>query len=165
MTGDERHVQMVARVQAERNGRPVTMNLALGADARIPYLVAKTLAVQGLAIFPVRGKEPLTAHGVYSASCDLNRLVRMRWRDADGCGFATGEVNGIDVLDIDVRPPGDREGFSHDDGKDGFAALAQRGLALPETLTAQTPHDGKHFFLQHVVGSKSHDLCGGVEWF
>jgi hypothetical protein len=167
MTGDERYAEMVARVQAERHGRPVTMNLALAVNPHNPYIVAKALAAEGLAVFPVRGKEPLTVHGVYSASCDVNVLARMRWRDADGCGFATGEVNGVDVLDVDVRPAtpqGDREGPS-DNGRNGFAALAQRGLALPETLTAQTPHDGKHFFLQHVAGSKSHDLCGGVEWF
>ena len=43
------------------------MMLTATANARNPYIVARALAVQGLAVFPVRGKEPLTAHGVYSA--------------------------------------------------------------------------------------------------
>jgi hypothetical protein len=171
-TGDEKYAQMLTRVQAERGGRPMTLNLARAGNARVPFLVGECLAAQGLAVFPARSRQPLTDAGVYSATCDLNILRRMNWRDADGCGLATGEVNGIDVLDVDVRPAlraaalGDRGGSSHNDGRDGFAELERLGLALPETLTAQTPRNGRHFFLRHVVGSKSCDLCnGGVEWF
>jgi hypothetical protein len=70
----------------------------------IPYLVAKTLAAQGLAVFPVRDKQPLTDDGVYSATCDLDVLKRMTgWRSADGCGLATGAVNNLDTFDVDVR--------------------------------------------------------------
>jgi hypothetical protein len=156
---------MLTRVDAERQGRPLTLRLAETADPCNPYIVAKRLAVQGLAVSPVRSRQPLTSHGVYDATCDLNVLCRLNWRDADGCGLATGEVNGVDVLDVDVRPPGGREGNPDGQGKDGFAALARLGPALPETLTAQTPRDGRHSFFRHVIGSKSRDLCAGVEWF
>jgi hypothetical protein len=149
------------------------MMLTATANARNPYIVAKTLAAQGLAVFPVRAKQPLTPRGVYSATSDLSALLRFDWRNADGCGLATGEASGVDVLDVDVRPSAqsqvDRE-FSpscHDDvGKDGFAALAQMG-ALPETLAAQTPSNGRHFYFRHVVGARSRKLCadGSVEWF
>ena len=139
-----------------------------------PFIVAKRLASQGLAVFPVRGKQPLTARGVYSATSNLNLLAKMDgWRNADGCGLATGEVSGVDVLDVDLRggedrahTPGDRKGSSHDDGRDGFAALAQLG-ALPSTLCAQTPRNGRHFYFRHIPGGRSRKLCadGSVEWF
>jgi hypothetical protein len=167
MIGEEKYAQMLARVVAERQGRPLTLRLAETANACSPYMVAKALAVQGLAVFPVRGREPLTDHGVYSATCDLNVLARMHgWRDADGCGLATGEVNGVDVLDVDVRTPGDQKG-GPDLGRDGFVALAQLGPQDPETLTAQTPRNGRHHYFHHVIGSKSRKLCadGSVEWF
>jgi hypothetical protein len=80
----------------------------------------------------------------------------MKWHDADSCGLATGEVNGIDVLDVDVRPPGGREGALDGEGKDGFAALAQLGLALPKTLTAQTPRGG------HVKTVQGHPAVNGL---
>ena len=130
------------------------MMLTATANARNPYIVARTLASQGLAVFPVRAKQPLTPRGVYSATPDLDLLARMDgWRNADGCGLATGEVSGVDVLDVDVRgrdcglslggqefsPPPD----GGDVGKDGFATLARMG-ALPETLAAQTPSNGRH---------------------
>jgi hypothetical protein len=168
MRDDNRYAQMLARVTVERQGRPLTLRLVEIDDPHNPYVVAKRLAVQGLAVFPVRGRRPLTGAGVYDATCDLNILCRMNWGEADSCGLATGEVNDVDVLDIDVRPPGVR-GESPDggEGKDGFAALAQLGLALPETMTAQTPRGGRHFFLHHVSGSGNPKLAadGSIEWF
>src|SRR6516164_702751 len=150
------------------------IDLTAAADVRLPYLVAMRLASQGLAVFPVLARQPLTPRGVYSATSNLNILAQMRWRNADGCGLATGEVSGVDVLDVDVRgecaQPLEGQEFSsprHDDeGRDGFAALAAMG-ALPETLAAQTPSGGRHFYFRHVVGGRSRKLCadGSVEWF
>src|SRR5215467_5585377 len=100
----------------------------LTAAALNPYFVARRLAAQGLAVFPVRAKQPLTKRGVYSATTDLDVLARMDgWRNADGCGLATGEVSGIDVLDVDLRDWAQtlvgRKGSSathHGRGRDGF---------------------------------------------
>jgi hypothetical protein len=52
------------------NGRDLTamIDLTAAADARVPYIVARRLASQGLAVFPVRARRPLTARGVYSAT-------------------------------------------------------------------------------------------------
>jgi hypothetical protein len=162
MTGDEKYAQMLARVTTERQGRPLTLRLVV-ADPHNPYMVAKTLAGQGIAVFPVRGRQPLTDHGVYSATCDLDVLCRMNWRDANGCGLATGQVNDIDVLDVDVRPQVDREGPP---AVNGFATLAELG-PLPETLAASSPRGGHHYSFRHIAGSRSHKLGTdtGLEWF
>jgi hypothetical protein len=125
------------------------IDLTAAADARVPYIVARRLASQGLAVFPVRARQPLTARGVYSATSNLTILAQMRWRNADGCGLATGKVSGIDVLDVDVRAhtPEDRKEPPHHSvggGRDGFAALADLPT-LPSTLCAQTPRNGRHF--------------------
>jgi hypothetical protein len=155
------------------------IDLTAAAEARVPYIVARRLASQGLAVFPVRSRQPLTAHGVYSATSNLTILAQMRWRNADGCGLATGEVSGVDVLDVDVRDaldgdrgartPEDRESPPHWDGvggRDGFAALADLP-ALPSTLCASTPRNGRHFYFRHVVGGRNRKLSadGSVEWF
>jgi hypothetical protein len=154
------------------------MMIDLVTTARTPYSVAKTLALRGLAVFPVRARRPLTARGFYSATSDLHALPQLNWADADGVGMPTGEVSGIDVLDVDVRgigaveigprTPEDRESpLHHDgvDGVDGFAALANLP-ALPSTLSASTPRNGRHFYFRHVVGGRNRKLGdGSVEWF
>ena len=131
-------------VGSEVRGRTVggTPMIDLITSALSPFIVAKTLASQGLAVFPVRSRRPLTKRGFYSATADLGALARLNWRSADGVGIPTGEVSGIDVLDVDLRggdrsrTPGGRESPltpHHDRGRDGFAALAQLG-PLPSTL-------------------------------
>jgi hypothetical protein len=59
-------------------------------SARTPYSVAKTLALRGLAVFPVRSRQPLTARGFYSATSDIHALPQLNWADADGVGIPTG---------------------------------------------------------------------------
>jgi hypothetical protein len=162
------------------------IDLTAVANAGNPFIVAKMLASQGVAVFPVRAKQPLTPNGVYSATSDPAVLLRMNWRNADGVGLPTGEVSEIDVLDVDLRGPDevrergrelglvvDRKGSSflphgvvlHGAVRSGFAALAQMP-ALPETLTAQTPRNGRHFYFRHIAGGRSRKFWdGSVEWF
>ena len=154
------------------------IDLTTAANARSPYVVAKTLASQGLPVFPVRSRQPLTPRGFYSATSDIHALPQLNWADADGVGIPTGEVSGIDVLDVDVRgadveigarTPEDRERPLHREGmraRDGFAALATLG-ALPLTLSASTPRNGRHFYFRHITGGHNRKLCadGSVEWF
>ena len=129
-----------------------------------PYTIARTLASQGLAVFPVRAKQPLTPKGVYSATSDLSALARMDgWRNADACGLATGKVSGVDVLDVDVQGGetlGDRKSphDGGDGGVNGLATLAALGPALPETLVASTPSGGRHFYFRHIIGARSRKL-------
>jgi hypothetical protein len=53
------------------------IDLTAAADARVPYIVAERLASQGLAVFPVRARQPLTARGVYR-STQQPMSLRMR---------------------------------------------------------------------------------------
>src|SRR5262249_35785847 len=132
--------------------------------AALPIIVARTLAREGFAVFPVRGKQPLTPRGVYSASRDISRFA---WQNADGGGMATGEVSGVDVLDVDIRQSLEGQGnlSSGVGDRDGVATLASLP-ALPETRTATTPHGGRHYWFRHFVGSRNRaQLAPGLEWF
>src|SRR5215472_532387 len=129
----------------------------------VPIITARALSRQGFAVFPVRGKQPLTPHGVYSASRNISQFS---WHDADGVGIATGEVSGVDVLDVDIRLSHvDRENPLGGVGDvDGLATLATLG-PLPETRVASTPSGGRHYWFRHIVGSRSRTLGAGLEWF
>jgi len=132
--------------------------------AALPIIVARTLAREGFAVFPVRGKQPLTPRGVYSASRDISRFA---WQNADGVGMATGEVSGVDVLDVDIRQSQEGQGnlSSGVGDRDGVATLASLP-ALRETRTATTPHGGRHYWFRHFVGSRNRaQLAPGLEWF
>jgi len=127
----------------------------------VPIITARALSRQGFAVFPVRGKQPLTPHGVYSASHDISRFS---WRDADGVGIATGEASGVDVLDVDIRLPQEGQGDSSGVGvRDGIATLAALP-ALPETRAASTPSGGRHYWFRHFLGSRNRTkLAPGLE--
>ena len=130
----------------------------------VPIVTARALSRQGFAVFPVRGKQPLTKHGVYSASRNISQFS---WRDADAVGIATGEVSGVDVLDVDIRQSQvDRENpLDGVGGVNGLATLAALG-PLPDTRAASTPSGGKHYWFRHIVGSRNRTkLAPGLEWF
>ncbi|HKH77336.1 MAG TPA: bifunctional DNA primase/polymerase, partial [Rubrobacteraceae bacterium] len=68
-------------------------------------IVARALEATraGRAVFPVRDKVPLTAHGVKDASRDRARVTAMfnAAPRATGYGIATGAASGIVVVDVD----------------------------------------------------------------
>ncbi|MFI5417277.1 MAG: bifunctional DNA primase/polymerase [Candidatus Lutacidiplasmatales archaeon] len=93
---------------------------------------------KGWAIFPVRGKEPLTEHGHKDASRDPGQWIR--WLDQfPDCGWAapTGELNGFDVLDADTA--------------EAVADLSGRLRHGPRVSTAR----GIHFYFKHSPGARS----------
>ena len=131
--------------------------------------VALQLSKLGLAVLPVRGKRPLTPHGVHSASSDPKIFRRWNWKGAD-CAVATGRV--IDVLDVDVRWPrslrGQEEKLGSNGeggGRNGFQTIEVLGLSLPETVSASTPSGGRHYWFRHVKGSRSRTIGEGLEWW
>jgi Bifunctional DNA primase/polymerase, N-terminal len=51
-------------------------------------------------VFPCAGKEPLTQHGFYDATADLEAIRRM-WDRYPDAGIATPTGDGMLVLDVD----------------------------------------------------------------
>ena len=89
-------------------------------------------------VLPLRGKKPLTKHGVKDATRDEARITQWwtMWPDAN-IGLATGPVSGRLVLDIDIKK-GKR-------GDESLRALEEEFGPLPMTLKSQTASGGWHF--------------------
>ena len=94
----------------------------------------------GFGVFPcsAAGKRPVTPRGFLDASTD-EATIRgwwTRWPTAN-IGLATG-MDGVDVVDVDVRPAGS-----------GWAALARAddaGLTDGWLCSVQTPSGGRHLY-------------------
>jgi len=103
-----------------------------------------------LAIFPLNGKIPLTAHGCKDATKDRAQ-VESWWAQypSANIGIATGQINGLLVIDVDVK---------HDQGKYGdesLKALESELGELPETWVAITGSGGLHYYFRYPEG---HDI-------
>ena len=103
-----------------------------------------------LAIFPLKGKIPLTAHGCKDATRDRDQ-VESWWAQypSANIGIATGQINGLLVIDVDVK---------HDQGKYGdesLKALESELGELPETWVAITGSGGLHYYFRYPEG---HDI-------
>ena len=137
---------------------------------------ALEFASRGYAVLPATAnKQPLTRHGVYSATTNPEVLSLYNWHFAY-CAVATGKVSGINVLDIDVRArPIQRSGvgpiegqgvrLSDAEGVNGFETLEALGGILPDTLAASSPSGGRHYWFKHIKGCRSKDLGPGLQWF
>lgn len=95
-------------------------------------------ARDGRPVLPLRGKKPLTKHGVKDATRDEAQITQWwtQWPDAN-IGLATGSVSGWLVLDIDIKK-GKR-------GDESLRALEEEFGPLPMTLKSQTASGGWHF--------------------
>jgi hypothetical protein len=105
---------------------------------------ALELARKGLPVFPVlETKAPACPGGFKSATADAAGVVEL-WRrhPAPLVGVPTGEVSGLDVLDIDPRHGGDRW------------LNANRHL-LPITREHRTRSGGWHIFFRHRPGLRN----------
>jgi hypothetical protein len=103
---------------------------------------ALAYAPEGLAVFPLNGKRPLTLHGFKDATTDEARIREywQKWPDAN-IGIATGAVSGIIVLDVDKRKG----------GIETLAQLEKEHGPLPNTIKVKTG-DGFHFYFKHPGG-------------
>ena len=101
---------------------------------------ALNMVEDGLSVFPLHpnGKRPLTRQGFKDASSSPEQTARW-WGQSPSAniGLPTGVVNGIVVVDVDVK-----DGKA---GEDSLKALQQdHGAFL--TRTIQTPTGGYHFY-------------------
>ncbi len=105
---------------------------------------ALSYAARGWPVLPLRGKIPLTSHGVKDATVDeaAIRAWFARWPHAN-VGIACGEVSGLLVVDVDAR-------------SGGLETIA--GYDLPPTLTVATGGGGLHLYYQRpekpITGGK-----------
>ncbi len=102
------------------------------------------LAARGLAVFPCRAdKAPATPHGLLDAVSDP-AAVRDLFRRYPGplIGVATGEVSGIDALDVDLAKSADLwwDDYAH---------------YLPRTYAYQTRSGGLHLWFRHAAGGRN----------
>ena len=106
-------------------------------------LQALAVIDQGLACFPCcADKRPTTPHGYKDATCD-RVVVQELWKRHPGhlIGVATGEISGLDVLDIDPRHGGD-------------VWFAEHKHRLPSTRVHRTRSGGLHLLFRHQQGMR-----------
>jgi len=106
---------------------------------------ALAYAKKGWPIFPCKGKEPLTEHGLKDATCSEEQIQKWwdGWPDADiGCAF-----NGI-VLDIDPK-------------NGGLESIKDKHL--PPTPTVKTGGGGWHYYFSGNIGGHSGAILPGVD--
>lgn len=94
----------------------------------------------GFALFPVKAgdKAPMTANGFKDATRDLNQYRQLHRGKPHNIGLPTGEINGLWVLDVDVKHGGERS---------LERLIAQYG-PLPDTWVARTQSGGLHYFFK-----------------
>ena len=104
---------------------------------------------QPWAIFPLRGKLPAirNGHGCLDATTDKDTITQWwaKYPNAN-IGIATGEKNGILVLDIDRNHGNDI------DGAETLEDLEKDLGKLPDTVEALTPNGGRHLYFKYPAG-------------
>jgi len=103
--------------------------------------IANALAKQGLPCFPCfHDKRPATPRGFKDATCNEHELRKLLRRNPGPLiGVPTGEISGLDVLDIDPRHGGQRWFVKH------------KHRLLP-TRVHRTRSGGLHLLYEHEPG-------------
>jgi hypothetical protein len=113
-------------------------------DAALAY------AAHRMAVFPVAGKLPLTAHGFRDASTDANVVTSWNWHRATGIGWAPPA--GLFVLDVDGRHGGHAT----------LAELERQHGRLPTTLEELTGSGGLHVVMRMPAGIEAKQSAGAI---
>jgi len=119
-------------------------------------LIAQNLGRNcGYAVFPCQeSKRPACTHGFKDGSRNPDAVADL-WRRYPGplIGVATGEMSGIDALDIDVK---------HASGRAWLSNAADR---MPSTRTHQTRSGGFHLLFRHAPGVRNTEsvIAKGVD--
>jgi hypothetical protein len=106
-------------------------------------------AGHGWNVFPCRGKQPYTSHGLKDATSDPEEVARMwrQWPDAN-VGWPVRE--GWIALDVDPRHDGDKS----------LRELQREHGPLPMTLRAITGSGGEHWIFRVPSGVELRQLAG-----
>jgi hypothetical protein len=115
---------------------------------------ALTLARAGWEVLPLRGKVPLTAHGLHDATTDADTLRRW-WAGGVAHNIGARVPRSLIVLDIDPQNGG---------SLDALAEAA--GGSLPDTLTVHSGRGtgGRHLYFMHPGGPvTSTRVPGGID--
>lgn len=98
-------------------------------------------AAAGVPVFPCvpGGKRPRVEHGFHEATTDARQIAAWwrRWPSAN-IGVPTGQVSGVEVVDVDWKASG--SGFG------AFARAREAGLAGGWLAVVRTPSGGAHFY-------------------
>lgn len=119
-----------------------------------------------LKIFPLceKGKFPAIKGGRGCLDASSNHEQVCAWWErfpSANIGIATGEINGIVVIDVDVD---DEKGI---DGKEGLKELEKNLGNLPETWEAITGRGGRHLYFRypagHTISNSASSIANGVD--
>ena len=132
---------VVANAKTESQESQLMSAIDCGSDSRTSLARALSLLGHGLPCFPCGiAKKPTTLRGFKDATCDPDALSEL-WKQYPGplVGVPTGEISGVDILDIDARHGGD-------------AWLVEHKHRLPSTRIHRTRSGGLHLLFQHQLG-------------
>ena len=100
-----------------------------------------------MAIIPLIGKRPLTKHGWEDASTDPEQVEKWWSKHPEAnIGIATGEINSILVIDVDIKPEQDKH------GDQSLDELIQELGELPKSWEATTGTGGRHLYFRYPNG-------------
>ncbi|WP_453992376.1 bifunctional DNA primase/polymerase [Bacillus nitroreducens] len=107
----------------------------------------------GWKVFPIfhKSKVPLTQHGFYDATSDVNQIIK--WytdNPGAGIGLPTGKLNDLVVMDIDPRNGGDIS----------VETLIGKYGGLPNTVKCLTPGGGEHYYFNYERSITKSKLAG-----
>jgi hypothetical protein len=113
---------------------------------------ALSYAERGWHVLPCNpeSKHPLIERGLYAATTDAAQIEAW-WRQWPFAmiGIRTGRESGIIVLDVDVDPDEQVDGFI------SIAELEKKHGMLPDTLHSTTPRGGEHLYFKWHDGIRN----------
>jgi hypothetical protein len=147
---------------------PSLWSEAIAAAARAGSILgaAQALARHGVPVFPMNpngDKTPLSEHGVYSATTDLDEIARWwRWKPEALVAVPMGRRTGLFAIDVDASPP-----HAHDGVAAWRALTAGSGAPPTPTRIHLTASGGQHFIYRwrtdRPIGCPVNGLPQGIE--
>jgi putative DNA primase/helicase len=125
----------------------------------IPYFLdyVWSYVEKGWYVLPVKGKIPLTAHGLLDATIDP-AVIRSWWGPngrfkTSNVAIRSGSKSNLVILDVDVQ-------------HNGMVSFEEMGLAdkLPKTPMVRTGRGGMHFYFRHKeAGNSAGRIAEGID--